>query len=261
MHSVIDIQWWQLAAFSLTLIIPFYLNFHYQLGMAKDTIVGLGRMTLQLIMIGLYLEFLFQLNNFWINISWLSIMVLIGTSAIVSKTKLPLKVLFSPVAMSLAAGLFPLLAILTLAVIKPQPYYHAQYAIPLAGMLLGNSLTSNIVCLQSFFSSLKERWPEYQAALSLGASPIEATRPFVQHALQHALAPMLATMATTGLVTIPGMMTGQILGGATPMVAIKYQLMIMIAIFVMMSICTTLCLFLVIRRALNHEGRPQLAVA
>ncbi|KZN28953.1 hypothetical protein N480_09300 [Pseudoalteromonas luteoviolacea S2607] len=261
MQSVIDIQWWQLATFSLTLLIPFYINFHYQLGFAKDALVGLGRMTLQLIMIGLYLEFLFQLNNIWINLSWLIIMVIVGTSAIVSKTKLPLKALFFPVAMSLAAGLFPLLIILTTAVIKPDPYYHAQYAIPLAGMLLGNSLTSNIVCLQSFFSSLKERWPEYQAALSLGASPLEATRPFVQHALQHALAPMLATMATTGLVTIPGMMTGQILGGASPMVAIKYQLMIMIAIFVMMSMASTLCLYLVIRKTLTNEGRPQVAMA
>ncbi|KZN30664.1 hypothetical protein N474_12980 [Pseudoalteromonas luteoviolacea CPMOR-2] len=261
MQSVIDIQWWQLAAFSLTLIIPFYINFHYQLGFAKETMVGLGRMTLQLIMIGLYLEFLFQLNNFMVNLSWLIIMVGVGTSAIVSKTKLPLKPLFFPVAMSLAAGLFPLLVVLAMAVIKPQPYYHAQYTIPLAGMLLGNSLTSNIVCLQSFFSSLKERWPEYQAALSLGASPIDATRPFVQHSLQHALTPMLATMATTGLVTIPGMMTGQILGGASPMVAIKYQLMIMIAIFVMMSISSTLCLFLVIRRTLSNDGKPQVAIA
>ncbi|KZN52110.1 ABC transporter permease [Pseudoalteromonas luteoviolacea] len=260
MQSVIDIQWWQLALFSLTLIIPYYINRYYQLGLLKETIISLSRMTLQLILIGLYLELLFDLNSVWVNLAWMMAMVLVGSSAIINKVPFPKSMILFPVAISLVAGLLPLMAILALGIIQPEPFYHARYVIPLAGMLLGNSISSNIICLQSYFSALQERWPEYQAALALGASPSDATTPFVQDALTKAMSPILATMATTGLVTIPGMMTGQILGGASPMVAIKYQLMIMLAIFVMMSITITVSLWLVAKRSVSVEGKPQVSL-
>ncbi|MDO6527021.1 ABC transporter permease [Motilimonas sp. 1_MG-2023] len=251
----IDIAWWQLALFSLTLIIPFAINFRYQLEIGKDAMVGLLRMTVQLFLIGLYLQYLFTLNNLWVNLLWLLIMLLVGSSAIIKKAKLPVRPMLAPVLLGLLVGLLPLLALLSLVIIQPQPYYHAQYLIPLAGMLLGNSLTSNIVCLQHFFSAFKDRWDEYEGAIALGATSVQACHVFVQSSLQKALAPILATMATTGIVSLPGMMTGQILGGASPMVAIKYQLLIMIAIWVMMSVSITLCLFLVVRQKISPEGR------
>ncbi|MDK2595797.1 ABC transporter permease [Pseudoalteromonas obscura] len=260
MQSVINIQWWQLAVFSLTLIVPYYINMHYQLGLLKETVVSLVRMTLQLILIGIYLELLFDLNSIWVNLAWMLAMVLVGSSAIINKLHFPRHIVLIPVALSLVAGLLPLMTILSLGIIQPEPFYHARYVIPLAGMLLGNSISGNIICLQSYHSALQERWPEYQGALALGASPSAATRPFVQEALQKAMSPILATMATTGLVTIPGMMTGQILGGASPMVAIKYQLMIMLAIFVMMSITITVSLWLVAKRSISVEGKPQVSL-
>ncbi|SNX49275.1 hypothetical protein VTH8203_02922 [Vibrio thalassae] len=124
-------------------------------------------------------------------------------------------------------------------------------------MLLGNSLSGNIVALQNFLGSLESRWSEYEASLALGAAIPLATLPFVRVALQRSLAPILATMATTGLVSLPGMMTGQILGGATPVIAIKYQLVIMIAIFVMMTISITISLNLVVRQSFNASGKPK----
>jgi putative ABC transport system permease protein len=122
-------------------------------------------------------------------------------------------------------------------------------------MLLGNSLSGNIVALQNLFTAFEERKSEYEAAISLGASPQYASRDFVRNALRKANAPILASMATTGLVTLPGMMTGQILGGASPLVAIKYQLMIMIAIFVMMTISLTLSIHLTLKATFTKEGR------
>ncbi|AOT06903.1 ABC transporter permease [Pseudoalteromonas luteoviolacea] len=261
MQNVIDIHWWQLALFSLTLIIPYCISLHYQLGLLKETLISITRMTLQLILIGIYLELLFELNSIWINLAWMLVMVLVGASAIINKVQFPKRIVMLPVILSLVAGLIPLMAILIFGIIQPDPFYHARYMIPLAGMLLGNSISSNIICLQSYYSALQERWPEYQAALSLGASPSDATKPFVQDALNKALSPILATMATTGLVTIPGMMTGQILGGASPIVAIKYQLMIMLAIFVMMSMTITVSLWLVAKRSISVEGKPQVSLA
>ena len=82
-----------------------------------------------------------------------------------------------------------------------------------------------------------------------------ASAPFVRNAMQKAMSPIMASMATTGLVTLPGMMTGQILGGASPMIAIKYQLMIMLAIFIMMSTSLAVALKLSLKATLTKEGR------
>ncbi len=255
MNSVIDISWWQLAAFSLVLLIPLTVNKHYQLGIGKEIIVSIGRMAIQLLLVGAYLEYLFTLNSLWVNLIWLVIMISIGASSIISKTRLPINKLFEPVTTGLAVGLFPLILILCLAVVNPSPWYSTQYLIPLSGMLLGNSLSSTIVALQNLFSAFDERRSEYEAAISLGASPQYASRDFVRNALRKANAPILASMATVGLVTLPGMMTGQILGGTSPLIAIKYQLMIMIAIFTMMTISLTLSINLTLKAALTKEGR------
>ncbi len=217
--------------------------------------VSVARMFVQLTLVGAYLEFVFSTNNLWLNLAWIAVMLGVGASAIVGKAKLPRKVLFTPVVSGLVIGLAPILFILCWLVVQPTPIYSAQYMIPLAGMLLGNSLSGNIVALQNLYTAFDERNEEYQVAIALGAPPLFAALPFVRAAMQKAFAPILASMATTGLVTLPGMMTGQILGGASPMVAIKYQMMILIAIFVMMSISVTLTLQFSLRRSINENGR------
>ncbi|MBY8059569.1 ABC transporter permease [Vibrio fluvialis] len=255
MSSVVDISWWQLGLFSMSLAIPLAVNAYHQLDIGKEMLWSVARMALQLLLVGVYLEYLFAHNNLWVNLAWLMVMIGVGASSIVSKAKLPVKLLIGPIIAGLAVGLFPLIILLCVAVVQPTPWYSAQYMIPLAGMLLGNSLSGNIVALQNLFTAYKERRSEYEGALSLGASPIYASRGFVRSALRKASAPLLASMAATGLVTLPGMMTGQILGGTSPLIAIKYQLLIMIAIFVMMNISLTLSVHLTLRVALSKEGR------
>ncbi|CAI2315954.1 TPA: ABC transporter permease [Vibrio parahaemolyticus] len=260
MNSVVDISWAKLAAFSLILLVPLAINARYRLGIAKDASVSVVRMTLQLVLIGVYLEYLFQLNSLIINLLWLAIMLVVGASSIAGKARLPKKPLMLPLLTGLICGLFPLLIAITAGLVRPTPLYNAQYMIPLAGMLLGNSLSSNIIALQNLFSAFEERKSEYEAAISLGAAPKYASFPFVQEALRKSLAPTLASMTTMGLVTLPGMMTGQILGGASPLVAIKYQLVIMLAIFVMMSVSVAITLEMTLSFVQTKEGRVTVKV-
>ncbi|MDO6687513.1 MULTISPECIES: ABC transporter permease [unclassified Agarivorans] len=250
----IDISWSALGLFCLVLLIPVFINWRFNLALGKDIGISLMRMLLQLALLGVYLQFLFELNSLWVNLLWLTVMLLVGASAIIGKAKLPRKALFFPVLSGLILGLSPLLVILLLALLKPAPAYSAQYLIPLAGMLLGNSLSGNIVALQRLFSALNEKTSEYQGYLALGASRQQATQGFLQSAMQQAFAPVLASMSTVGLVTLPGMMTGQILAGSDPMVAVKYQLVILIAIFVMLSISIATTLSLSIRVAIGQTG-------
>ncbi|MCA0936124.1 ABC transporter permease [Vibrio alginolyticus] len=260
MDSVVDMSWIKLAMFSLVLLIPFAINNRYKLGIAQDVVISVLRMTLQLILIGIYLEYLFHLNSLLVNILWLMVMLVVGASTIADKARLPRRPLMLPLLVGLICGLFPLLIAMIAGLVRPTPLYSAQYMIPLAGMLLGNSLSSNIIALQNLFTAFEERKTEYEAAISLGASPKYASLPFVQEALRKSMAPTLASMTATGLVTLPGMMTGQILGGASPMVAIKYQLVIMLAIFVMLSVSVTITLEMTLSCVQTKEGRIRVKI-
>ena len=261
MQANIDISWLQLATFSALLLIPLSVNAYFKLGINRSTITSLLRMFLQLIFLGLYLEYIFVLDNIWINAAWVVIMIIIGSHSIINKSNLPHHTLFFINALALTSALLPLLLILSFAIIQPTPLYSAQYMVPLAGMLLGSSISSNIVGLQTFFDGFKQRKSEYEAAIALGATPSQAAFPFLQQAMKKAQAPILATMATTGIVSLPGMMTGQILGGVTPMIAIKYQLLILIAIFVMLSISLSLTLLLCLRYTLAKNGLLKITLA
>ncbi|MFA1569486.1 ABC transporter permease [Vibrio tasmaniensis 1F-187] len=252
MQDVIDISWWQLLFFSSLLLLPITINHKLKLGLGKEASVSIIRMVIQLFLVGLYLEYLFTLNSLWVNLLWLFAMIIVGASSIVEKSRLPKNLLLVPIAVSLAVTCVPIVLFICFFIIKPTPVFNAQYLIPIAGMLLGNSLSSNIVALQNLFGAFETQKSEYEAAIALGASPSYAAAPFVRNAIQKAMSPI---MATTGLVTLPGMMTGQILGGASPMIAIKYQLMIMLAIFVMMSCSLALALQLSLKTSLTKEGR------
>jgi len=119
---------------------------------------------------------------------------------------------------------------------------------------LGNSLRGNIIGVSSFYKSIKRNERRYLYRLSVGASLYEALKPYFRAGMITSLQPTIATMMTIGIVSLPGMMTGQMLGGASPMVAIKYQIAIMIAIFVSVSMSVALMILFTIKSSFNGYG-------
>ncbi|MGZ8152837.1 MAG: ABC transporter permease, partial [Methylovulum sp.] len=119
------------------------------------------------------------------------------------------------------------------------------------GMILGNCLQGNVIALERFYSVLRKNEQEYLTFLQLGATRWEAVRPYYSEAIKAALSPTIAGMSTMGLVSLPGMMTGQILGGSEPWLAVKYQIAIMICIFTSTTIACVLNLKLSLRNAFN----------
>ena len=117
-------------------------------------------------------------------------------------------------------------------VIGLENIFEAQFYIPLMGMLLGNTLSGNIIGINTFYKGLKKSEGEYYYRLSLSGNQWEATLPWYKEAVISSLNPTIATIETVGLVSLPGMMTGQILGGSMPMTAIVYQIVIMTAILI-----------------------------
>ncbi|MEW6534297.1 MAG: ABC transporter permease [Candidatus Auribacterota bacterium] len=249
-----DIPWLGLAFACGLLLIPISVSKCWKLDLIRETVIATARMCVQLVLIALFLEYLFNLNSPLINICWISVMVLFAGSSITQTCKLNLIRVFPRVALSLLVSLFFILFYMRLLVIRGYGLFEAKYLIVLGGMLLGNSLRGTIVGLSSFYDSIRKEEKIYLYKLSLGARQFEALRPYLQHSMTTALKPTLATMATMGIVFLPGMMTGQVLGGSSPLLAIKYQIMIMIAIYLVITISIMFCIFLLRRLSFNDYG-------
>ncbi len=234
MNGVIDITWLNLGLGFLLLIIPLAALYYYQTGLVLDTLIAIGRMALQLFLVGLYLEYLFKLDSTLVNIAWVLVMIITATFSVIKRSGLQWKRFFFPVFISIFTSLMLIDVYFILIVVKLNNMFTAMYFIPLTGMLIGNCLQGNIIALTSYYNRLKSEQLMYRWSIANGATRAEALRSFMKDALKKSLNPSIATMAVIGLVSLPGMMTGQILGGSIPTVAIKYQIMIMISIFVAM---------------------------
>ncbi|MBN1517163.1 ABC transporter permease [Candidatus Sumerlaeota bacterium] len=252
--GAIDIGIGGLAAAYALLILPCAVILWLRIPMLGQSALAIARMTVQLLFVGFYLEFIFKLNNFWLNAAWVLAMIVVAEFSIVRGCELRLKPFLGPLFLALMTGTaIPLLYFLGPVLHRPG-LLDAQYAIPICGMILGNCLRADIVGVRTFFTGLRKGEAEFQLALSQGATLQEALRPHLRDACQAALTPTVATIATIGLVSLPGMMTGVILGGSSPMTAIQYQLAIMIAIFSGTALTVAAALLLSLPQAFTPYG-------
>lgn len=231
MEKVIDINYFELFAGYALMLIPVLVLWYYKTGLVKDTIIATVRMTIQLLLVGLYLEYIFKLNNAIINAAWVFIMTVIASYTIVQRSKLKFKLFFIPVFLSGLISIAITDAYFLGFVVKLQNIFDARYFIPVTGMLLGNTIKNVIIALDAYYKRIDDEQNLYRWHLANGATRKEALQPFMRDALKIAFNPMIATTAIMGLISLPGMMTGQILGGSNPNVAVKYQIMLLITIF------------------------------
>lgn len=248
------ISYVSLALYLLLIAIPIVIMVVLRIRLIKNVLISIIRMVIQLMFVALYLEYIFKLNSPWVNLLWILVMMLVANQAILKQSGLKFRVFFlSTMPAYLISIVFIFLTFFI--VFDIGTLFSARYLIPLGGMILGNILRGNIISLDRFFHAVSKRQDEYIYYISMGASINEALKPFMSEAIKAAIAPYVATVATMGLVSLPGMMTGQILGGASPLVAIQYQIMIMVAIFVTSTVSTFLVLIFSSRMAIDRFGR------
>jgi putative ABC transport system permease protein len=136
-------------------------------------------------------------------------------------------------------------------VVKGKTLFDARYFIPVTGMLLGNTIKTVIMAADEYYLKIREEQNLYRWYLANGATHREALQPYWRSALRKSMNPQIATQAIMGLISLPGMMTGQILGGSNPNVAVKYQIMILIVIFAASIINVVLTLWMSNRYAFD----------
>jgi len=252
--GAVDLSFAGMVMAYLLLIIPLGIILWQRVPIAGRVLIAVARMTVQLLLVGLYLQFVFKLDNIWLNGLWVMVMIGVADVSIIRSCGLRLKVFALPLMPALLLGTaIPLLWFVG-AVLKRPNLLEAQYLIPVGGMILGNCLRANIIGLKNFYQSIKRDEKSFQLILAQGATLREAIQPYLSESFQAAVAPTVATMVTIGLVSLPGMMTGVIMGGNDPMLAIKYQIGIMIAIFSGTAITMPLAVLLTLHRSFSHYG-------
>ncbi|MFQ3548734.1 MAG: ABC transporter permease [Armatimonadota bacterium] len=249
-----DISIPRLALTYAMLIVPIGIILWYKVPTLGSTISAVLRMTVQLLFVGLYLQIVFEKDNIWLTLAWLFIMLIVANVSIIRDCGLKLKIFILPIFISMALGtLSPLFFFI--GVILNQPHIlNPQYVIPIGGMILGNCLEANIIGLKAFYHTIRKDEKAYLHMLANGASLSEATKPYLRTSFQNALAPRIAVIGTTGLVALPGMMTGVILAGTNPITAIKYQLSIMFAILTGAAITVILGILMTRKTSFTRYG-------
>lgn len=239
----------------LLMALPIFFFGKYNTGMVKSSIIAVVRMVVQLQLVGLYLKYLFLWDNPLLNIAWVLIMVVVATETSLTRTKLKRSVMMIPLLVGFITASLLIGGYFLGIVLKLDNIFDAQYFIPILGILMGNMLGVNVIGLNTFYYNLMREKSCYYYLIGNGATVDEATAPFVRQALTRAFSPAIANMAVMGLVALPGTMIGQILGGSSPDVAIKYQMMIIVITISASIISLMSTLYLSKRASFDAMGR------
>jgi putative ABC transport system permease protein len=218
-----------LAIASTLIVLDAAISLWLRLGLHKQIAIAALRLVLQLTAIGYVLRFVFALNNPAVTVLIVLVMLLAAGREVAARPERRLKgranFMIGATSVGLATLLTAVLALTT--AIRPHPWYDPRYALPLAGIILGSAMNSGSITLDSMLSGVFSGRAGIEARLSLGATFREATRPIVTSAIRRGMVPIINQMSAAGIVTLPGIMTGQILAGLDPIEAVKYQILLM----------------------------------
>jgi putative ABC transport system permease protein len=256
MNGVINLSLWQMiSAYVFVLILLLIVKFK---GISKEKVILISslRMTLQLIIAGYILVQLFNTSSPLFTILILIMMEFFSVYNIIKRTKERISSkLKQIITLSMIIGTSSCLFYFLLIVVRISPWYNPQYFIPIAGMLIGNSMTGVSLCVNHLVDGMQNQKTLVEGALMLGATPKIASKQIVDNAFDSAILPTINSMLGMGIVFLPGMMTGQILSGTSPITAIEYQIAIMLGILGSVSLTVIIFVQLGYKTFFNDQSQ------
>ena len=218
----------QLALAFIPVLAVIFIQFSWSLPQ-KRTLHALARMLVQLLLVGFFLSYIFESNSAWLVLVLLIIMVLFSSWIALNNIEAPKRQLFQRAVLAISLSALLTLLIITQGVLQLSPWYHAQTLIPLAGMVFASSMNSISLSGERFYAELANKM-SYKQARNV--------------AFQASMIPNVNALLAVGIVSLPGMMTGQILSGVSPFIAARYQIMVMCMIFASAGISSAYFLYL-----------------
>ncbi|MCL6637799.1 MAG: iron export ABC transporter permease subunit FetB [Alicyclobacillus sp.] len=245
---------WSLAWTLAFVFLAMALSGWQRLGLSRELVVAAVRACVQLFLIGYLLKVVFHLNNLWLTAAMVTLMVCVAADN-ASRRGQGVAGRFWRVFVAVSATEVCTQGFLLAArVIPPKP----SYVIPISGMIIGNAMVAAGLFLHRLRHEAAARRGEILVLLSLGASPKQAARTVVKAATKASMIPTIDSSKTIGLVQLPGMMTGQIIAGADPVQAVRYQVLIVFAILASAAVTTVVLGFLTYSRLFNAYQQPLL---
>ena len=253
--EIINISWINVSIATLFIVAAGLCSIYLKLGLERDLLIGTLRTFLQLALLGYVLKAVFSINEPIVVILIFSFMIFFAAKIISNRVKEKRVSYFLPVFASMFLSYMIINIFVMSIIVQVKPWYYPVYFIPIGGMIIGNSMNSISLSTNTWFEGLKKERDRVEMFLSLGASPQESTDPNFTESVKSGMIPSINALMSVGVVSIPGMMTGQILAGTDPMIAIKYQVIIMLILVGSTALSTVLALIIVRRLTFtkNHQ--------
>lgn len=257
---LIHLSYGDLAVAGLLLLINGGLSVAMALRLERPLLIAAARMVVQLTLVGLVLTQLFALASPWLTLGMAAVMVGFAGHEILGRQDRRLTGGWTyglgAGSMAFAASLVMLVALTT--AVRPDPWYDPRYAIPMLGMVLGNTMSGVSLALNTLSAAAVRDRAAIEARLALGGTRWDALRAPMRTALRTGMMPIINGMSATGVVSLPGLMTGQILGGVDPREAVKYQILIMFLIAGSTGLGVLLATFGAVYRLTDQRDRLRL---
>lgn len=228
----IELSPWQLSGAASLLVLMAACAHWQRIQIAKATTIAAIRMALQLCLLGLVLETVFTTKDWgWVALIAIAMLLAAGREVVArQERKLSGWWGFSIGTTSMFVSSFAICLLTLTTIIRADPWYQPQYAIPILGMLLGNTMNGISLVLDRITEGVWTQRDVIEQRLMLGQTSKEAFKDISSNSVRAGMMPIINSMAVAGLVSLPGMMTGQILAGVTPFKAVKYQILIWLLI-------------------------------
>lgn len=256
MQNIIEIPLLNLVLAYIFVIATIIVARVFRLSKDKEILVATIRMTLQLYIVGYVLKYIFDIKS--ILLTCLMICVMEGFAVHNAMRRAKVKMAFKlkmTAAITLIGGSVLTLAVFLTAIIGLRSF-DARYIIGICGMMLGNSMTAISIAARSLVDGFSRNHTQIESALMLGAAPRQACSGVIREAFTLSAMPNINSMMGMGIVSLPGMMTGQILSGMSPLIATRYQIAILLGISGAVTLCCAS--FLVLGYKTFFNSRAQL---
>ena len=243
MNGAYDIDVWGLVLALGMVAVAAIISELMHMGIGKTLMWSSCRALVQLCAMGFIIGYVIRSNSVWMVFALMTVMLIAAVQIVMSRAHGIPKGLAGPIFLSLVITMLLMLALVT------------ELMVPLTGMLLGNTVSALAVGLSRFYESMEERRDEVDMMLALGATPWEAARPSIVSSIRLGLLPTTASLASSGIVTIPGMMAGQVIAGGDPLNAAKYQFVVFGAIAALTLLADGLIMVMVYRTCFTSDDQ------
>ncbi len=237
---IIDLSWFDLFAATGLVLIAAGISRWQRTGLFGSFLVGALRTVLQLSLVGYVLVYLFRIDRWYLVLLALLLMLAMAAREVVNRQDAKLPGLYGITGLALLVGSGLTLSYVAGLVVRVEPWYNPRYVIPLFGIIVANAMNGAALAADRLSAEMEARRAEVEAYLALGATSAEASREPVRLALRAALIPTLNSLMVVGIVALPGTMTGQILSGTSPLLAIRYQIVVMFMLASAVAIAATI---------------------